>query len=230
MWHVGWLSRKTTSGSSPVAVGAQVFPICCLSGLLLAATSIGPAFGFITGSFMLGFYVDFDKLSEGEEGTLHWWLTAGRKPRGKANSSLTLVLRRAFPPCGSQMRGVSVVKCKYCRSFPQQPRKTNALRFKIRGNDIHVIFIHLMRCSVATKGPHSPNLPAHLSSDSWLTEISADVCGRSGSIHVPCLDLRRVRTPTVPGRVHQLCSLLSFSVGFVSVSCVCLQPGFHLLF
>uniref|UniRef100_A0A3Q3WU83 Solute carrier organic anion transporter family member n=1 Tax=Mola mola TaxID=94237 RepID=A0A3Q3WU83_MOLML len=33
-------------------------------GLLLAATSIGPAFGFITGSFMLGFYVDFDKLSE----------------------------------------------------------------------------------------------------------------------------------------------------------------------
>eukprot|EP00066_Takifugu_rubripes_P025816 XP_011615082.1 PREDICTED: solute carrier organic anion transporter family member 2B1 isoform X1 [Takifugu rubripes] len=34
-------------------------------GLLLAATSIGPAFGFITGSIMLRFYVDFDKLSNG---------------------------------------------------------------------------------------------------------------------------------------------------------------------
>ncbi|XP_024122211.1 solute carrier organic anion transporter family member 2B1 isoform X1 [Oryzias melastigma] len=32
--------------------------------ILLAVTSIGPAFGFVTGSFMLRFYVDFDKLSE----------------------------------------------------------------------------------------------------------------------------------------------------------------------
>nr|XP_046266593.1 solute carrier organic anion transporter family member 2B1 isoform X2 [Scatophagus argus] len=32
-------------------------------GILLAVTSIGPAFGFITGSFMLRFYVDFDKIS-----------------------------------------------------------------------------------------------------------------------------------------------------------------------
>lgn len=32
-------------------------------GILLAVTSIGPAFGFITGSLMLRFYVDFDKLS-----------------------------------------------------------------------------------------------------------------------------------------------------------------------
>lgn len=36
------------------------------SGILLAATSIGPAFGFITGSVMLRFYVDFDKFSKGE--------------------------------------------------------------------------------------------------------------------------------------------------------------------
>ncbi|KAM8741427.1 solute carrier organic anion transporter family member 2B1 [Acanthopagrus schlegelii] len=35
-------------------------------GILLAVTSIGPAFGFITGSFMLRFYVDFDKLSKDE--------------------------------------------------------------------------------------------------------------------------------------------------------------------
>ncbi|KAM6907632.1 solute carrier organic anion transporter family member 2B1 [Xenentodon cancila] len=35
-------------------------------GILLAVTSIGPAFGFVTGSFMLRFYVDFDKLSEDE--------------------------------------------------------------------------------------------------------------------------------------------------------------------
>ncbi|XP_040006295.1 solute carrier organic anion transporter family member 2B1 [Xiphias gladius] len=35
-------------------------------GILLAVTSIGPAFGFITGSFMLRYYVDFDKLSEDE--------------------------------------------------------------------------------------------------------------------------------------------------------------------
>ncbi|XP_037543145.1 solute carrier organic anion transporter family member 2B1 [Nematolebias whitei] len=34
-------------------------------GILLAVTSIGPAFGFVTGSFMLRFYVDFDKLSPG---------------------------------------------------------------------------------------------------------------------------------------------------------------------
>ncbi|XP_056140449.1 solute carrier organic anion transporter family member 2B1 [Lampris incognitus] len=33
-------------------------------GLLLAATSIGPAFGFIMGSFVLRFYVDMDKMSE----------------------------------------------------------------------------------------------------------------------------------------------------------------------
>uniref|UniRef100_A0AAQ4RWM3 Solute carrier organic anion transporter family, member 2B1 n=1 Tax=Gasterosteus aculeatus aculeatus TaxID=481459 RepID=A0AAQ4RWM3_GASAC len=32
-------------------------------GILLAVTSIGPAVGFITGSLMLRFYVDFDKLS-----------------------------------------------------------------------------------------------------------------------------------------------------------------------
>lgn len=35
-------------------------------GILLAVTSIGPAFGFVTGSFMLRFYVDFDKLSKDE--------------------------------------------------------------------------------------------------------------------------------------------------------------------
>ncbi|KAM9847258.1 solute carrier organic anion transporter family member 2B1 isoform 2-T2 [Aulostomus maculatus] len=51
-------------------------------GILLAVTSIGPAFGFITGSFMLRFYVDFDKLSK-DKIQLHpkdlrwvgaWWL------------------------------------------------------------------------------------------------------------------------------------------------------------
>lgn len=35
-------------------------------GLLLAATSIGPAFGFITGSIMQRFYVDFDKVAKGD--------------------------------------------------------------------------------------------------------------------------------------------------------------------
>lgn len=30
-------------------------------------TSIGPAFGFITGALMLRFYVDFDKVPKGEE-------------------------------------------------------------------------------------------------------------------------------------------------------------------
>ncbi|XP_046876901.1 solute carrier organic anion transporter family member 2B1-like [Hypomesus transpacificus] len=35
-------------------------------GILLAATSIGPAFGFMMGSFVLRFYVDFDKLPNGE--------------------------------------------------------------------------------------------------------------------------------------------------------------------
>ncbi|TKS83423.1 Solute carrier organic anion transporter family member 2B1 [Collichthys lucidus] len=35
-------------------------------GILLAVTSIGPAFGFITGSLMQRFYVDFDKLSKDE--------------------------------------------------------------------------------------------------------------------------------------------------------------------
>lgn len=39
---------------------------CSFAGLLLAATSIGPAFGFITGSIMLRLYVDFDKFSKGE--------------------------------------------------------------------------------------------------------------------------------------------------------------------
>lgn len=51
-------------------------------GLLLAATSIGPAFGFITGSIMLRFYVDFDKVSKDEIELDHrdmrwvgaWWL------------------------------------------------------------------------------------------------------------------------------------------------------------
>ncbi|XP_008294076.1 solute carrier organic anion transporter family member 2B1 [Stegastes partitus] len=33
-------------------------------GILLAVTSIGPAFGFVTGAFMLRFYVDFDKLTK----------------------------------------------------------------------------------------------------------------------------------------------------------------------
>nr|XP_020442879.1 solute carrier organic anion transporter family member 2B1-like [Monopterus albus]XP_020442880.1 solute carrier organic anion transporter family member 2B1-like [Monopterus albus] len=35
-------------------------------GILLAVTSIGPAFGFITGSIMLRFYVDIDKLPKDE--------------------------------------------------------------------------------------------------------------------------------------------------------------------
>ncbi|XP_044077177.1 solute carrier organic anion transporter family member 2B1 [Siniperca chuatsi] len=51
-------------------------------GILLAVTSIGPAFGFITGSLMLRFYVDFDKLSEDQIKLNHkdlrwvgaWWL------------------------------------------------------------------------------------------------------------------------------------------------------------
>ncbi|XP_034538715.1 solute carrier organic anion transporter family member 2B1 [Notolabrus celidotus] len=51
-------------------------------GILLAVTSIGPAFGFITGSFMLRFYVDFDKLSKDQIHLNHkdlrwvgaWWL------------------------------------------------------------------------------------------------------------------------------------------------------------
>lgn len=30
-------------------------------------TSIGPAVGFVSGAAMLSFYVDFDKLSKGEE-------------------------------------------------------------------------------------------------------------------------------------------------------------------
>uniref|UniRef100_A0A3P8S6F5 Solute carrier organic anion transporter family member n=1 Tax=Amphiprion percula TaxID=161767 RepID=A0A3P8S6F5_AMPPE len=51
-------------------------------GILLAVTSIGPAFGFITGSFMQRFYVDFDKLTK-DQITLDskdlrwvgaWWL------------------------------------------------------------------------------------------------------------------------------------------------------------
>ncbi|XP_041657732.1 solute carrier organic anion transporter family member 2B1 isoform X2 [Cheilinus undulatus] len=51
-------------------------------GILLAVTSIGPAFGFITGSIMLGFYVDFNKLSKDQINLNHkdlrwvgaWWL------------------------------------------------------------------------------------------------------------------------------------------------------------
>ncbi|KAL6098258.1 slco2b1 [Pungitius sinensis] len=51
-------------------------------GILLAVTSIGPALGFITGSLMLRFYVDFDKLSEAQIELNHkdlrwvgaWWL------------------------------------------------------------------------------------------------------------------------------------------------------------
>ncbi|KAG7224698.1 hypothetical protein INR49_030028 [Caranx melampygus] len=51
-------------------------------GILLAVTSIGPAFGFITGSIMLRFYVDFDKLPKDEIKLDHkdlrwvgaWWL------------------------------------------------------------------------------------------------------------------------------------------------------------
>lgn len=51
-------------------------------GILLAVTSIGPAFGFITGSLMLRFYVDFDKLSNDQIELNHkdlrwvgaWWL------------------------------------------------------------------------------------------------------------------------------------------------------------
>ncbi|XP_070773467.1 solute carrier organic anion transporter family member 2B1 [Enoplosus armatus] len=51
-------------------------------GILLAVTSIGPAFGFITGSLMLRFYVDFDKLSKDQIELNHkdlrwvgaWWL------------------------------------------------------------------------------------------------------------------------------------------------------------
>lgn len=68
------------AGRRPPVPRAQLFPVC-LSGLLLAATSIGPAFGFITGSFMLRFFVDFDKLSEGEEAVLmtnSWTGTGGK--------------------------------------------------------------------------------------------------------------------------------------------------------
>ncbi|XP_035522331.1 solute carrier organic anion transporter family member 2B1 [Morone saxatilis] len=51
-------------------------------GMLLAVTSIGPAVGFITGSIMLRFYVDFDKLSKDQIELNHkdlrwvgaWWL------------------------------------------------------------------------------------------------------------------------------------------------------------
>ncbi|XP_054481487.1 solute carrier organic anion transporter family member 2B1 isoform X2 [Anoplopoma fimbria] len=51
-------------------------------GILLAVTSIGPAFGFISGSLMLRFYVDFDKLSKDQIKLTHkdlrwvgaWWL------------------------------------------------------------------------------------------------------------------------------------------------------------
>lgn len=40
------------------------------AGILLAATSIGPAFGYMMGSFMLRFYVDIDKMSKGEPNQL----------------------------------------------------------------------------------------------------------------------------------------------------------------
>ncbi|XP_034033508.1 solute carrier organic anion transporter family member 2B1 isoform X2 [Thalassophryne amazonica] len=51
-------------------------------GILLAVTAIGPAFGFVTGSFMLRIYVDFDKLSKDQIHLKHsdlrwvgaWWL------------------------------------------------------------------------------------------------------------------------------------------------------------
>uniref|UniRef100_A0A8C8H8S3 Solute carrier organic anion transporter family member n=1 Tax=Oncorhynchus tshawytscha TaxID=74940 RepID=A0A8C8H8S3_ONCTS len=51
-------------------------------GILLAVTSIGPAFGFMMGSFMLNFYVDIDKMSKDEIGLERgdprwvgaWWL------------------------------------------------------------------------------------------------------------------------------------------------------------
>ncbi|KAM9540220.1 solute carrier organic anion transporter family member 2B1-like [Salvelinus alpinus] len=51
-------------------------------GILLAVTSIGPAFGFMMGSFMLRFYVDIDKMSKDEIGLERgdprwvgaWWL------------------------------------------------------------------------------------------------------------------------------------------------------------
>ncbi|KAK5858144.1 hypothetical protein PBY51_002309 [Eleginops maclovinus] len=51
-------------------------------GILLAVTSIGPAFGFISGSLMLRFYVDFDKISKDQIQLNHkdlrwvgaWWL------------------------------------------------------------------------------------------------------------------------------------------------------------
>lgn len=46
---------------------SQGFFFSCLPGILLAMTSIGPAFGFITGALMLRFYVDFDKVPKGEE-------------------------------------------------------------------------------------------------------------------------------------------------------------------
>nr|XP_046178400.1 solute carrier organic anion transporter family member 2B1-like isoform X2 [Oncorhynchus gorbuscha] len=51
-------------------------------GILLAVTSIGPAFGFMMGSFMLRFYVDIDKMSKDQIGLERrdprwvgaWWL------------------------------------------------------------------------------------------------------------------------------------------------------------
>lgn len=51
-------------------------------GILLAVTSIGPAFGFVTGSLMLRFYVDFDKIPKDQITLDHkdlrwvgaWWL------------------------------------------------------------------------------------------------------------------------------------------------------------
>lgn len=42
-----------------------LFPLWCFSGILLAMTSIGPAFGFISGAVMLRIYVDFDKTPKG---------------------------------------------------------------------------------------------------------------------------------------------------------------------
>lgn len=58
--HLSYWSKSENNGLS----------LFCFSGILLAVTSIGPAFGFITGSLMQRFYVDFDKLSKGEDSQL----------------------------------------------------------------------------------------------------------------------------------------------------------------
>lgn len=50
---------------TPDVIAHDLF-LLSFPGLLLAATAIGPAFGFITGSIMQRFYVDFDKFSKGD--------------------------------------------------------------------------------------------------------------------------------------------------------------------